>query len=65
MNHSLNGSILPMSTLLPPEVRASLVAASRVESRIDAGECSTRTSAIDAVVDAARSTHPQYFNEEK
>lgn len=63
--NSMNGSILPMSTLLPPAVRAQLVAASKVESRIEAGDSDVRRVTVDAVIDNARASHPHFFNEEK
>lgn len=56
-------SILPMSTLLPQAARDALVAASKIESRIDAGECPVRSAAVDAAVAQARSSSPHLFKE--
>jgi hypothetical protein len=56
-------SFLPMSTILPLPVREALVAASRIDSRIDFGEHDTRPAAVDAVAAEARRTHPQFFRE--
>ncbi|MDP3939858.1 MAG: hypothetical protein Q8R92_17205 [Deltaproteobacteria bacterium] len=54
-----------MSTLLPPAARAALVAASKVESRIEAGESKARIAAVDAAVAQARSNNPELFQEVK
>ena len=56
---------VPMSTILPADVRADLVAASKVESRIEAGESAVRAAAVDAVVVAARFAYPKFFKKEK
>ena len=56
---------VPMSTILPAPARELLVAASKVESRIPAGESEIRAAAVDAAVDAVRDNYPQYFQEEK
>lgn len=57
----MHGSILPMSTLLPLAARQALVAASKVESRIDAGESPERAAAVDAAAAAARADNPHLF----
>ena len=59
--NSLNGSILPMSTMLPPVVRDALAAASKLESRLDFGECDERAAAVDKIVADAKQQYPQYF----
>ena len=56
-----SGSILPMSTLLPQEQRDALVAASRVDSRIDFGESPSRAMAVAAAQAAARAAVPEMF----
>ena len=60
MNH-MNGSILPMSTLLPIDVREALVQASKIESRVEFGESAERAAAVDAAVVLARMAHPTLF----
>ena len=64
---SLNGSILPMSTILPERARRALVVASRVERNADhpPGECAARNAQVDAAVDFARAEFPTFFHEEK
>lgn len=57
----MNGSILPMSTLLPQSARDALVSASKIESRIEAGESPERAAAVDAAVALARASHPELF----
>lgn len=61
MKRGMDGSILPMSTLLPQPTRDALVAASKIESRIDAGECPARIAAVDAAAAQARSAHPHLY----
>lgn len=59
---SLNGSILPMSTLLPEPVRAALVRASKIDGiTADWGESPERTAAVDAAAASAKAHYPQYF----
>ena len=57
----LNGSILPIATLHPPHIVAALIAASKIESRIDYGECDERAAAVDAVVAQAKKEVPENF----
>lgn len=56
-----SGSILPMSTLLPQEQRDALVAASKVDSRIDYGESPSRLMAVDAAAAKIRAELPDMF----
>lgn len=57
----MGGSILPMSTLLPQATRDALVAASKVESRIEYGESPARAAAVEFAAMAARSNNPELF----
>ena len=53
---------VPMSTLLPEASRNALVAASKVESRIDFGEpAPERIAAIDTAAAIARARSPEMF----
>ena len=53
----------PVSTLIPEPHRSALIASSKIESRIEAGECEARTAAVDAAASAARAANPSSFKE--
>ena len=53
---------VPMSTLLPEASRNALIAASKVDSRIDFGEeAPERIAAIEAAEAIARARSPELF----
>lgn len=61
MKTPLNGSILPMSTLIPEPYRSRLVAASKVESRVDFGESAIRAELVDKAAAEARRHVPHLY----
>ena len=59
-------SDVPMSRFFNPGIRAALVAASEVDSHINApGEVKTRNVAVDKAIAAARRAFPHLFREVK